>query len=193
MLFFRKCFSTFRLPTLRGAMSKDIGRIPEVVQKNLFLEQLEAGSCEAPSTPLSLSEIGMSGDELNRVITAGMATSLIHTHSRIASLVGEGFYTIGPGGEELMGCLGLHSILRPNDAMALHYRHVATQLVRQLESGKKIDDILLDRARGHCVSTLDPVTGGVHCAIGGGPYDFLVTSTLASQVFESNVAVFFFG
>lgn len=31
------------------------------------------------------------------------------------------------------------------------------------------------------MSTLDPVTGGVHCAIGGGPYDFLVTSTLASQ------------
>lgn len=43
-------------------------------------------------------------------------------------------------------------------------------------------DIALDRARGHVVSILDPVTGGNHCAIGGGPYDFLVTSTLASQV-----------
>jgi len=40
---------------------------------------------------------------------------------------------------------------------------------------------MLDRARGHVVSTRDPVTGGHHCAIGGGPFDFLVTSTLASQ------------
>ena len=41
--------------------------------------------------------------------------------------------------------------------------------------------VLLDRARGHTVSTLDPVGGGVHCSLGGGPYDFVVTSTLASQ------------
>lgn len=71
--------------------------------------------------------------------------------------------------------------LRPNDAMALHYRHVATNMARQLKSGRPMKEVLLDRARGYTVSTLDPVTGGVHCAIGGGPYDFIVTSTLASQ------------
>jgi hypothetical protein len=47
---------------------------------------------------------------------------------------------------------------------------------------RKPEEILLDRARGHVVSSLDPVTGGGHCCIGGGKYDFLVTSTLASQV-----------
>jgi TPP-dependent pyruvate/acetoin dehydrogenase alpha subunit len=28
---------------------------------------------------------------------------------------------------------------------------------------------------------LDPISQGGHCLIGGGPFDFLVTSTLASQ------------
>ena len=46
---------------------------------------------------------------------------------------------------------------------------------------RPIDDILLDRARGFTVSKLDPVTGGLHCAIGGGAHDYVVTSTLASQ------------
>ena len=39
----------------------------------------------------------------------------------------------------------------------------------------------LPSARGYVCSSLDPVTGGVHCSLGGGPHDFLVTSTLASQ------------
>jgi hypothetical protein len=87
--------------------------------------------------------------------------------------------------QELLGCIG--AVLRPTDAMALHYRHLAAQMVRQLRasqapgSTRTVDDILLDRARGHTVSVLDPVSGGVHCCIGGGPYDFIVTSTLASQ------------
>lgn len=51
------------------------------------------------------------------------------------------------------------------------------------------DEILLDRARGHVVSALDPVSGGGHCCIGGGKYDFLVTSTLASQVSYNNYVV----
>lgn len=46
---------------------------------------------------------------------------------------------------------------------------------------RTIEAILLDRARGFTCSKFDPVTGGVHCAIGGGAYDFVVTSTLASQ------------
>ena len=49
---------------------------------------------------------------------------------------------------------------------------------------------MVDRARGHVTSKLDPVTGGVHCAIGTakgestnalGGGDYVVTSTLASQ------------
>ena len=46
---------------------------------------------------------------------------------------------------------------------------------------KTEESVILDRARGYTCSTLDPVTGGKHCAIGGLPTDFIVTSTLASQ------------
>ena len=81
-----------------------------------------------------------------------------------------------------MAAVGLS--LRSDDPMALHYRHLATQIARQLKAGRPLPDILLDRARGYTVSELDPVTGGGHCAIGGGAHDFIVTSTLASQVHE---------
>jgi len=79
----------------------------------------------------------------------------------------------------VLGAVGLW--LRPTDAVALHYRHLATSIVRALQSGKNLDEILLARARGYVVSASDPVCGGRHCAIGGSPYDFVVTSTLASQ------------
>lgn len=90
-----------------------------------------------------------------------------------------GFYTIGPCGEELLGAVALH--LRATDASALHYRHVATSITRQMMSGKSISEIALSRARGYVCSSLDPVTGGKHCSIGGSPFEFNVTSTLASQ------------
>ena len=128
-----------------------------------------------------------------------MATFALHVESRCASALGEGFYTIGPCGEELMAAVGL--VLRQDDAAALHYRHLATQVARHAwptvgdgggggGGGPDVDPLartgdlgplFLDRARGYVVSANDPVTGGAHCALGGGPRDFLVTSTLASQ------------
>tara|TARA_R110002050_G_scaffold270974_1_gene414068 strand:- start:262 stop:441 length:180 start_codon:yes stop_codon:yes gene_type:complete len=39
----------------------------------------------------------------------------------------------------------------------------------------------ISSARSYCVSKQDPVTGGRHCALGGGVNDFYVTSTIASQ------------
>ena len=121
----------------------------------------------------------MSIADAELALDAGFLTFLIHVESRISSAVGQGFYTIGPCGEELMAAVGC--ALRPTDAMALHYRHLATQLARQLRNGRSVEQVLLDRARGHVVSASDPVTGGVHCSIGGGPSDFIVSSTLASQ------------
>lgn len=42
------------------------------------------------------------------------------------------------------------------DAMALHYRHLSVSVVRQLRLGRRLEEICLDRARGYCVSRLDP-------------------------------------
>lgn len=104
------------------------------------------------------------------------------SEARIASFVGKGFYTIGPCGEEMLGTMALN--LQTQDITALHYRHLATSVGRQLlYDGRTLDEIALARARGFACSTLDPVTGGRHCSIGGHPQrEFLVTSTLASQV-----------
>lgn len=103
------------------------------------------------------------------------------SEARIASYLGKGFYTIGPCGEEVLG-FGSHHF-RPYDLTALHYRHLSTSVVKTLSNNAKtLDQIALDRARGFTVSSLDPVTSGRHCSIGGDPEtEFLVTSTLASQ------------
>lgn len=50
-----------------------------------------------------------------------------------------------------------------------------------MRSGKSISEVGLSRARGFVCSSLDPITGGKHCAIGGSSYDYIVSSTLASQ------------
>lgn len=123
---------------------------------------------------------GLDSGDVAHMATAAMLTFFLHVESRVASSIGEGFYTIGPCGEELMGALGV--VLRENDPLALHYRHLATNIARSLKYGRMTpQQIALARARGYCVSSLDPVTGGAHCAIGGTAADFYVTSTLASQ------------
>jgi 2-oxoisovalerate dehydrogenase E1 component len=104
----------------------------------------------------------------------------IVSEARIASFLGRGYYTIGPCGEELLGFVGLN--FQNYDLTALHYRHLATSISRQMMADKSVESIALDRARGFTVSTLDPVTAGRHCSIGGNPrLEYLVTSTLASQ------------
>ena len=113
------------------------------------------------------------------MLDAAFATCCLHVESRIASRLKVGFYTIGPCGEEALAPIGL--ILEPTDPTALHYRHLSPFLARHLRCGRSMADLLVDRARGYTGSAADPAAGGVHCSIGGGFADFLVTSTLASQ------------
>ena len=155
-------------------MKDQIAKLAEVLQRTSFVNRLKAGSMSHRAPKFQLNKA-----EYKTALTASMATLALHVESRIASLKGEAFYTIGPCGEELMGGVGL--ALRTDDMTALHYRHLATQLVRQIRNDEPIDDILMDRARAHVVSSLDPVTGGNHCSLGSSVSDFIVTSTLASQ------------
>jgi len=146
-----------------------------------FLKQNGTSHKSLPRTPIGKCENTLSRDQHRICIDAAIATFCLHVHARIASLVGQGFYTIGPCGEELLSSAAL--ALHTEDSSALHYRHTGISLARQMaESPEKLlEDLLLARARGYTVSKLDPVTGGVHCSIGGGPNEYLVTSTLASQ------------
>jgi len=174
----------------RQAQAEKLALLPEVRWAAHFRAFLQGGdSAEAREIPLasperradapSYREVGLREEEVRLALDAGMATFVLHVESRIASHCGEGFYTIGPCGEELLAGVGL--ALRVDDAAALHYRHLSTSLVRALRAGKTMQQAMLDRARGFCISTLDPVGGGHHCLLGGGPCDFVVTSTLASQ------------
>jgi len=180
----------------RAAKASDLTEFAEMRQAALFSEQLAAGACPPQASPSRIPlESVASRAEVRAALQAGMATFALHAEARVASALGEGFYTIGPCGEELLAAVGL--VLRPDDAVALHYRHLATQIARHarplvagghgagtadpLARTGELAGLFLDRARGYTVSAADPVTGGAHCALGGGSHDFLVTSTLASQ------------
>lgn len=168
------------LPALRKANHKVIKDLAEYKQRDIFLQYLKLAAQEAPEKIKGdLSEISLKPDDVRLVLKSSLATFLLHIEARIAASVGQGFYTIGPCGEELLSIVGLS--LHATDPSALHYRHVGTAVMRQLKAGRSLEEVVLDRARGYTVSNLDPVTGGRHCAIGGSSYDFLVTSTLSSQ------------
>jgi 2-oxoisovalerate dehydrogenase E1 component len=143
----------------------------------------------------------MSHREVRAVLDAMLATFCLHVESRVASLLGLGYYTIGPCGEEALASAAF-ALLHPNDSVALHYRHLAINVARLLllrhereqayePLQSSLSQLLLDRARGYAVSRYDPVTSGVHCSLGSSHHssdaspmvggDFIVTSTLASQ------------
>lgn len=173
---------------MKAAVQSQLDQMPEVVQLKQLKASLHEGSIVEVSNKTSKSALGdvmkrnpgiVTEASLSMVTDAALLTFLLHVESRAASLLGEGFYTIGPGGEELLGVIGL--VAGEKDPMALHYRHLAVQIARRLRDGQSVEDILLARARGFCVSSRDPVTGGAHCALGGEPQDYIVTSTLASQ------------
>ncbi len=192
----------------RSGMEKEIEALPETKARNDLSTFLKSSATsglaydhtggvsttnpfhhDVPTPPSDGYRHLMSPDQIRTTLDAAMATFHLHVESRIAALCGRGFYTIGPCGEELLSAAG-HALDPETDAVALHYRHLGVSLTRQLRQGRDMEDILLDRARGYCVSRKDPVTGGVHCAIGSrvsdrdlatGSGDYVVTSTLASQ------------
>lgn len=187
------------LERLRSQNEKDIIALPEYKARSdlgNFLG-IKAGrisshashEIEPPSPPpLGYKNI-LTPSQMLLTLDAAMATFHLHVESRISSVCGQGFYTIGPCGEEMLASIG-HALDPDADAIALHYRHLSVSILRQLRLGRSLEEIVLDRARGHVISKLDPVTGGVHCAIGSargdssnsfGGGDYVVTSTLASQ------------
>lgn len=175
---------------LRHEYRSDIQELPEYhAQTNLlnFLKHQAddptSGSSvvQPPVPPADGYKHLLTPDQIRLTLDAAMATFSVHVQARIASLVGQGYYTIGPCGEELLASVA-HTLDLQGDTMALHYRHLGVNMAAQLLRGESMNQILLDRARGYTVSRFDPVTGGVHCAIGSSDKgDYVVTSTLASQ------------
>lgn len=185
----------------RDSFANEIKVLPEhqaAVRLQIFLENKVGGITQSFDQPVAIPppppegyQHLMNQNQIKNTITAAMTTFALHVESRVASMIGEGFYTIGPCGEEALSSIGC--AVQPQDSVALHYRHLGVNIARQLEHGENLDQLILDRARGYTVSRYDPVTGGVHCSIGSDPSrhqaismqpgagDFIVTSTLASQ------------
>eukprot|EP00397_Hematodinium_sp_SG-2012_P010694 GEMP01010817.1.p1 GENE.GEMP01010817.1~~GEMP01010817.1.p1 ORF type:complete len:778 (+),score=212.19 GEMP01010817.1:95-2428(+) len=177
-------FST--LADKRAARASHLKTIVEVQKRQQLFDALRRRAAQPLAVPSQktatslLDEAHLSPAQVRKGLTISMATFLFHCESRVAYDVGEGYYTIGPCGEELLSAVAL--ALEDTDVVALHYRHLSTSLLRlYVAAHKSLPDIFLDRARGYTVSALDPVSGGHHCCLGGGLYDIVVTSTLASQ------------
>lgn len=155
------------LETLRQRNENDIKALPEYKARSTldnFL-RFKAGLHDAsspptkdivpPSPPSGGYKHTLTQSQILTSLDAAMATFHLHVESRIASLCGQGFYTIGPCGEEMLSSVGFAFDPRV-DALALHYRHLSVSIVRQLRLNKELEEICLDRARGYCVSRLDP-------------------------------------
>jgi len=161
----------------------NINKLSEVVQNNRFLPNLQKNLHNFKISDNDYDFINKHKQTFLNSIKVAFATNIIHKNSRIFSSISEGFYTIGPCGEELLAVIGF--LLRPKDPTSLHYRHSAIQTAKQYDESN-LNDLILNRARAYVCSSLDPVTGGVHCSIGGDPnYDFINTSTLASHTSQA--------
>ena len=77
--------------------------LPEVVAAETLRQQLASGTLPTQTS----SAPPLDADQTKLVIDAGLATFHLHVEARIAAYCGEGFYTIGPCGEELLGAVGL--------------------------------------------------------------------------------------
>lgn len=176
------------LKELRMSLRDDIQGLPESKASfslTQFLNARSTGvstdSIEHPKAPVSGYRHEMSQDQIRATVDAMLATFALHVESRIAAMAGHGFYTIGPCGEEALSSAA-HAV-ESQDSVALHYRHLAINIARQLAEGHSIQDVLMQRARGYTVSRLDPVTGGVHCSIGStSGNDYIVTSTVRVSI-----------
>ena len=116
----------------RRFSSAALRQLPEVRSASEFASRLDAALETAPA-PADAEFLSENAAAVNLALDAAMATTALHTQSRIAAFEGYGYYTIGPCGEELLSSLAL--ALRPTDPVALHYRHLSTLLARQLDEG----------------------------------------------------------
>ena len=110
--------------------SSAIQKLPEVISASTFPSRLNAAIKAAAPSKADIATLTADPHTTSVILRAAMATTQLHTQSRIAAFEGHGFYTIGPCGEELLSALAL--ALRPTDPMALHYRHLGVNIARQV-------------------------------------------------------------
>eukprot|EP01031_Cornospumella_fuschlensis_P030897 gene30897-37336_t len=132
---------------LRRLRKVELSRVAEVADRSRWLSktlgQNKIESSVLKSFEQRLASSSLSEANLKVAMKGGLLTYLLHCEARVASFLGKGFYTIGPCGEELVGLTSLH--LSEKDLVALHYRHVANSVTRQLMANTDTKTIALNR------------------------------------------------
>jgi len=117
----------------RFELKKDIDNLDEHVALTNFKQWLSSRFL-APSTALNATSL-----PVRPLLRSVLSTFLLHYNSRVASLCGHGYYTIGPCGEESLASAAL-ALDNDKDTAALHYRHLGISFLRNwsTKSGGKV-------------------------------------------------------
>jgi 2-oxoisovalerate dehydrogenase E1 component len=94
---------------------------------------------------------------------------------------GQGYYTIGSAGHESNAFVA--EALRPTDPALLHYRAGGFFLMRAMQAGRSLDDVLRAVLLGMVAAVADPASGGRHKVWGDASLAVIPqTSTIASHL-----------
>jgi hypothetical protein len=89
---------------LHRARAGDISKLVEVQQRSAFETRLRSGQFTPTLSQAALHAPppqSLTPERCRTLLLAGFSSFQLHVESRISSLLGKGFYTIGPCGEEV--------------------------------------------------------------------------------------------
>jgi 2-oxoisovalerate dehydrogenase E1 component len=131
-----------------------------------------------------LGELTADGATDARLLTlfdAMAGSRLLDIQARRMREKGQGFYTIGSAGHESNALVA--EALRPTDPALLHYRSGGFFLMRALQAGRSLDDVLRAVLRSNVAAISDPASGGRHKVWGDASLAVIPqTSTIASHL-----------
>src|SRR5690348_14543199 len=118
---------------------------------------------------------------LLQLFDAMAGSRLLDIQARRMREKGQGFYTIGSAGHESNAFVA--EALRPTDPALLHYRSGGFFLLRAMQDGRALRDVLRAVLLGCVAATADPASGGRHKVWGDATLSVIPqTSTIASQL-----------
>jgi 2-oxoisovalerate dehydrogenase E1 component len=131
-----------------------------------------------------LGELGGEGTvdlRLAMLFDAMAGSRLLDIQARRMREKGQGFYTIGSAGHESNALVA--EALRATDPALLHYRSGGFFLMRALQAGRSLDDVLRAVLLGNVAAVADPASGGRHKVWGDASLAVIPqTSTIASHL-----------
>jgi 2-oxoisovalerate dehydrogenase E1 component len=124
---------------------------------------------------------GRADPRLLMLFDAMAGSRLLDIQARRMREKGQGFYTIGSAGHESNALVA--EALRPTDPALLHYRSGGFFLLRALQAGRSLPDVLRAVLLGKVAATADPASGGRHKVWGDASLAVIPqTSTIASHL-----------